>query len=308
MAVVGRRYWVNPVTAIYVMSTSMSEQPSTSARAALKAMGLSPRKALGQHFLVGKGVVAMIMKAAEIAPEETVVEVGPGLGVLTRELVQQAGRVIAVEMDAGLASALEQGLADAGNLQVVQADAREVDAAALTDGTSYKLVANLPYYAASPILRHFLESSHPPTVAVVMVQREVARNMVAQPGDMSLMSVGVQLFGRPRIVGYVRPESFFPRPKVTSAVVRIQVYPKPAVEVEDTGAFFTVVRAGFSTPRKQLRNSLANGLAVLPEHARALLEAAGIDPRARAETLRLEQWGALYREVEKTGVEDKRVR
>lgn len=285
----------------------MSEQPPTSARAALKAMGLSPRKALGQHFLVSKGVVAMIMKAAEIAPEETVVEVGPGLGILTRELVQQAERVIAVEMDVGLASALEEGLADAGNLQVVQADARDVDVAALTDGTSYKLVANLPYYVASPILRHFLESSHPPTVAVVMVQREVARNMVAQPGDMSLMSVGVQLFGKPRIVGYVRPESFYPRPKVTSAVVRIQVYPKPAVEVEDTGAFFTVVRAGFSTPRKQLRNSLANGLAVLPEQARSLLESAGIDPRARAETLRLEQWGALYREVDRADVGGKEI-
>ncbi len=286
----------------------MSEQPSTSARAALKAMGLSPRKALGQHFLVGEGVVAMIMKAAEISPQETVVEVGPGLGVLTRELVQRARRVIAVEMDAGLALALERGLADAGNLQVVKADAREIDSEALTGGTSYKLVANLPYYAASPILRHFLESSHPPTLAVVMVQREVARNMVAQPGDMSLMSVGVQLFGRPRIVGYVRPTAFYPRPKVTSAVVRIEVYPKPALEVEDTGAFFTVVRAGFSTPRKQLRNSLANGLAVPPEQARTLLEAAGIDPRARAETLGLEQWEALYREVEKADVEDKRDR
>lgn len=298
MAIVGRRYCLNPVTAIYVMNTSMSEQPSISARSALKAMGLSPRKALGQHFLVSKGVVAMILKAAEISPGETIVEVGPGLGVLTRELLHCAGQVIAVEMDAELALGLEQGLADAGNLQVVQADAREVDAAALTKGTSYKLVANLPYYAASPILRRFLESSHPPTLAVVMVQREVARNMVAQPGDMSLMSVGVQLFGRPRIVGYVPPEFFYPRPKVTSAVVHIQVYPKPALEVEDIGAFFTVVRAGFSTPRKQLRNSLANGLAVLPEQALSLLKAAGIDSRARAETLTLEEWEALYHVVE----------
>ena len=269
-------------------------------------MGLSPRKALGQHFLVGEGVVAKIMKTADIAPEETVVEVGPGLGVLTRKLVLQAKRVIAVEMDAGLASALEQGLGAAGNLQVVHADAREVDATALTDGASYKLVANLPYYAASPILRHFLESSHPPTMAVVMVQREVARNMTAQPGDMSLMSVGVQLLGRPRIVGYVPPTAFYPRPKVTSAVVRIEVYPKPAVDIaiEETGAFFTVVRAGFSTPRKQLRNSLANGLVIPQEQARSLLEAAGIDPKARAETLELEQWGALYREVERAGIRD----
>jgi len=274
---------------------SYSYNPSV--KAILDRLGVSPRKALGQHFLVGRGVVATIMKAAEIEPLDTVVEVGPGLGVVTGELLQRSKHVIAVEMDQELALALEREL-DAADLKVVCADAREVDVPDLTGGVPYKLVANLPYYAASPILRRFLESSHPPVRAVVMVQREVARNMVAQPGAMSLMSIGVQLYGWPRIVGYVPPSAFYPQPKVTSAVVRIDVYPQPALELADRQEFFRVVRAGFSAPRKQLRNALSQGLGISPKDATALLETVGIDPRRRAESLRLEEWGALYRETQ----------
>ena len=260
-------------------------------------MGLSPRKTLGQHFLVGQGVVALITKAAEIQPDEAVVEVGPGLGIVTGELLRQAKQVTAVELDRELASALEKELGSA-KLKVVCADAREVDVPDLTGGAPYKLVANLPYYAASPILRRFLKSSHPPVRAVVMVQREVARNMVAQPGAMSLMSVGVQLYGQPRIVGYVPPSAFYPQPKVTSAVVRIDVYQQPALELDDRERFFKVVRAGFSAPRKQLRNALAHGLAIPPVEAISLLDRAGIDPSRRPATLCLEEWGALYRQTQ----------
>ncbi|MBI4338768.1 MAG: ribosomal RNA small subunit methyltransferase A [Chloroflexi bacterium] len=260
----------------------------------LRRLGLAPQKRLGQNFLVGQGVVHMVLKAAEVGPQDTVVEVGPGLGVLTKELVASAGRVLAVETDRDLAEALRQEMTDAANLTLTCADAREVDVGALAGGSPYKLVANLPYYAASPILRHFLESDHRPTRAVIMVQREVARNMTAQPGQMSLMSVGVQFYGRPRIVGYVPPSAFYPQPKVTSAIVCIEVYPKPAVDVENRRAFFEVVRAGFSAPRKQLRNSLAAGLGVPPSEAEALLQAAGVDPRRRAESLSLEEWGPLY--------------
>lgn len=281
------------------MDSPTSSFPSV--KASLARLGLSPRKALGQHFLVGRGVVVTIMKAAEIESLDTVVEVGPGLGVVTAELVQRAKRVIAVELDRKLALALERQFGTA-NLRVVCADAREVDVPELAGGVPYKLVANLPYYAASPILRRFLESSHPPVRAVVMVQREVARNMVAQPGDMSLMSVGVQVYGRPRIAGYVPPSAFYPQPKVTSAIVCIDVYPQPAVELNDREGFFRVVRAGFSAPRKQLRNALAQGLGIPHEDAVGLLEMAGIDPRRRAESLRLEEWGALYRSVKETCV------
>ena len=259
----------------------------------LDGLGLSPRKRLGQHFLVGSGVVNMIVRAADIKPDETIVEVGPGLGILTRELVEKAGRVVAVEMDKEMAEVLEQEV-NSANLEVVSADARQVDVKEITNAMPYKLVANLPYYAASPILRHFTESEWPPVLAVVMVQREVAKQMVAQPGEMSLVSVGVQVYGKPTIVGYVPSSAFYPKPRVTSAVVRIEVDAAPSLNIENKEAFFKVVRAGFSAPRKQLRNSLSQGLEAPPEKALRHLNAAGIDPQARAETLSLEQWTALY--------------
>ncbi len=266
---------------------------TASPKAMLDGLGLSARKRLGQHFLVGQGVVNMIVRAADIKPTETIVEVGPGLGILTRELVEKAGRVVAVEMDGEMAEALEREVA-AANLRVVCADARQVDVKEITNGMPYKLVANLPYYAASPILRRFLESEWPPVLAVVMVQREVAKQMAARPGEMSLVSVGVQVYGKPDIVGYVPSSAFYPKPRVTSAVVRIRLDAAPSLDIADREAFFKVVRAGFSAPRKQLRNSLAQGLESSPEQALKHLNAAGIDPRARAETLSLEQWAALY--------------
>lgn len=280
------------------MDSPTSSFPSV--KATLARLGLSPRKGLGQHFLVSTGAVAAILRAAEIGPDDMVVEVGPGLGVMTSELVQRAKRVIAVELDQELAVAVERELGTA-KLKMVCADAREVDITELSGGEPYKLVANLPYYAASPILRRFLESQHPPTRAVIMVQREVARNMAAQPGDMSLMSVGIQLYGRPRIVKNVPPASFYPPPNVTSAIVRIDVYPRPALALDDTESFFKVVRAGFSAPRKQLRNTLAQGLVIRAEEALALLEMAGVDPSRRPATLSLEEWGALYRSVQERG-------
>ncbi|MBI4199990.1 MAG: 16S rRNA (adenine(1518)-N(6)/adenine(1519)-N(6))-dimethyltransferase RsmA [Chloroflexi bacterium] len=268
---------------------------SLSVKGALERLGLSARKALGQHFLVSVSVLWRILQAAELGQDDTVVEVGPGLGVLTRDLLARAQRVVAVELDAELASALQQALAGQGNLRVVCADARTVEVAALVDGAPYKLVANMPYYAASPILRHFLEGPHPPTRAVVMVQREVAQSMAARPGEMSVLSVAVQLYGSPRIVASVPRSAFYPQPKVTSAIVRIDVYPKPALDLEDREAFFRVVRAGFSAPRKQLRNSLAQGLGLSPQVTEPLLARAGIDSRRRPETLTLEEWERLFR-------------
>jgi len=247
---------------------------------------------------VSGGIVTAILKANDLSVDDLVVEVGPGLGVVTRQLVPLVRRVIAVEMDRDLAHALETEFEGTDGLEVMCADARELDVTKLVSGAKYKLVANLPYYAALPILRRFLESDCPPVSAVVMVQREVARNMVAGPGHMSLVSVGVQLYGRPRIVRYVLPTAFYPRPRVTSAVVKIDVYPESALELDDRASFFRVVRAGFSAPRKQLRNSLAQGLQIQGEAATGLLVAAGIDPTSRAETLGMEQWGALYRQVE----------
>jgi len=253
------------------------------------------RKALGQHFLIDDSILNRIAAAAELTPEDVVVEVGPGLGSLTRRLVQQAGRVVAVEVDVALATSLPVRLGSPSNLTVVVADARTVDIAPLVgQETPYKVVANLPYYAANPIIRRFLESEPRSLLMVVMVQREVAQSMVASPGDMGILSVAVQYYAVPSLVCNVPPRAFRPPPKVTSSVVKLRLRENPAVAVGDPDAFFTLVRAGFSAPRKQLRNSLSHGLEVSGEEAGQLLASAGVDGNRRAETLSLEEWARTY--------------
>ena len=236
-----------------------------------------------------------ILSAAEVSSEDHVVEIGPGRGILTRALAASAGRVVALEMDEVLAARLALEFDGTDSVEVLTGDARKIELDRLAPGVApYKLVANLPYYAALPIVRRFLEAPHKPRIMVLMVQREVAKSMAAAPGDMSLLSVAVQVYGRPRIVSYVPPRAFRPTPKVTSAIVRIDVLERPAVAVECESGFFTLVRAGFSAPRKQLRNSLAHGLSTSSEKADAWLGAATIDPRRRAETLSLDEWLGLY--------------
>ena len=257
---------------------------------------ISPRKALGQHFLADGSILQRILSAAELGPQDTVVEVGPGVGALTRQLVWRAKSVIAIEMDPHLATSLGERLDNPPNLRVINADAREVDLTQVVDGEGdYKMVANLPYYAANPILRRFLEADQQrPSLMVVMVQKEVAMSMVGDGGRMSLLAVGIQLYGIPRIICCVPPTAFYPPPKVTSAVVRIDIRAHPAVEVENVEEFFDIVRAGFSAPRKQLCNSLSLGLDISTEQTGHLLGLAGLDPKRRAENLNLEEWEKLY--------------
>ena len=255
------------------------------------------KKSLGQHFLVDRGAISSIISAADLSEDDLVVEIGPGRGALTRPLIERAGRVVAVEVDAVLAARLREKYADRPGFSVIVEDAREVDIDGLApDGAPYKVVANLPYYAASPIVRRFLEADGKPRLLVVTVQREVAQEMVAKPGQMGLLSVAVQLYGTPRIVATVPPRAFRPPPKVTSAVVRIDVRPEPAVAFDSPDGFFRVVKAGFSARRKQLHNSIGRGLELEPETAKALLADAGIDPTRRAQTLSLDEWAALYEE------------
>ena len=264
-----------------------------------------PRKSLGQHFLADSRVVARIAEAADLGPDDTVIEIGPGRGVLTRRLVQQAGSVIAVELDRQLCEELPARLDFPDNLQCVMADAREVDLPRLAaqqrgaeEGT-YKVVGNLPYYAANPIIRRTLESVPPPSLALFMVQREVAESMTASPGGMGLLSVATQLYADARVVCSVPPSAFRPPPKVRSAVVRLDVRPEPAVPVTDRDEFFAVVRAGFSAPRKQLHNSLGHGLALDAKSVSAILGTAAIDGTRRPATLSLEEWAAVCRAVRK---------
>jgi len=273
----------------------ISESSIVEAKSQLHRLGARARKGLGQHFLVDKTVLGKIVSAAELGPRDTVVEVGPGLGILTAELLHKAGRVIAVEVDSRLAAALQKNLSAFLKLAVVNADILEINPADLTSRQtkSYKVVANLPYYIAAPILRHFLEASLKPSLMVVMVQKEVAQSIVAQPGEMSILGISVQLYGKPTIVDYVPAHCFYPQPKVDSAIVRIEVYPEPAVPVKDIAGFFEIVKAGFSTPRKQIRNSLALGLQIAPADAVELLGKAKIAPQRRPETLSLEEWAKL---------------
>jgi len=269
----------------------------------LSRLNVKAVKGLGQHFLTDRSVLETIVAAAEISPSDTVIEVGPGLGVLTAELVKRAGMTIAVEVDPKLTSALKSNYAATDNLSVVNADVLDLDPVDLigahTSGLEYsqryKVIANLPYYVAARILRHFLEASLKPALMVVMVQKEVGQHIVAGPGAMNLMGVSVQLYGKPMIVDYVPARSFYPQPKVDSAIVRIEVYPGPAVDIKDIPGFFSVVKAGFSTKRKQLRNSLSIGLGIGVDEVVAILEKAGVEPQRRPQTLSLDEWADVYR-------------
>lgn len=266
----------------------------------LGSMGIRARKGLGQHFLIDRDILKYIIDAAELISTDNVVEVGPGLGILTEELVRNAGRVIAIELDSKLAAALER----ISGVTVINQDVMQVNPSRLfgPGETSYKVVANLPYYITSPILRHFLEAELKPELMVIMVQREVAENMVAGAGKMSILSVSVQLYGKPVIIQNVPADAFYPRPKVESAVVRIDVYNQPAVDMEDITLFFTIVKAGFGARRKQLHNALAGRLGLSSQVAVELLDKAGIDHMRRAQTLTLQEWSALTRIIGEQGV------
>ena len=226
------------------------------------------------------------------------IEIGPGLGGLTAELATRAGRVIAIELDDALAEYLKRRFIDT-NVVIVHDDALAVQPADLLAraGVSapYAVVGNLPYYVAQPLLRHALEAQPAPQRLVVMVQAEVAERIVAKPGEMSLLSVSVQLYGEPRLLFFVPSSAFYPAPKVRSAVVRIDVAPRLRAAVDDIEAFFRVAQAGFSTRRKQLRNALAHGLRIDTARAAELLDTSGIDPTLRAQALPLDAWAALAR-------------
>jgi 16S rRNA (adenine1518-N6/adenine1519-N6)-dimethyltransferase len=220
-----------------------------------------------------------------------VVEVGPGTGVLTDALVETAQSVLAVELDKALADRLSKRFRDDSRVAVLSENALDLDPCRLFDGR-YKLVANIPYYITGPLIRHFLETACQPELAVLMVQQEVAERMAASPGKLSLFGISVQYYADVTIVTNVPASAFYPRPKVDSAIVRLD--PCRPFSADST-VFFDVVRAGFATRRKQLRNSLSAGLKIEKSESETLLREAGIDPARRAETLAVETWEKLVR-------------
>ncbi len=277
-------------------------------RAALAALGLRPTRGMGQNFLIDAAPLAAIVGAAELGPADLAVEVGPGLGVLTWELVRHAGQVACVELDKRLAARLRDEFArDA--LTIIQADILKTSpeqiltAAGAPPGRPYKLVANLPYAITQPVLRHFLEAAQPPELSVVLVQWEVALRIAAAPGDLSMLAHAVQFYAEPEIVARVPARSFLPAPAVDSAVLRMRRRAAPPVQVDSVDGLFRVIKAAFLQTRKQLGNGLPNGMAALGnplprEAVVAALQAAGVDPQRRAETVTLAEWAALYRALQ----------
>jgi 16S rRNA (adenine1518-N6/adenine1519-N6)-dimethyltransferase len=263
----------------------------------LYAHKMRPNKSFGQNFLIDRSVLAKIVEAAEISQEDQILELGAGTGVLTRELAKSARRVVAVELERDMLALLEKTTANLGNVELVARNFLFLDATEVFAQAPYKLVANLPYYITAPTFRHFLESANSPRLMVVMVQQEVAQRITAKPGELSLLGVSVQFYGKPRIMAQVPAQAFYPAPKVDSAILRIDVDEHKILTQSERDSFFRVVQAGFSERRKQLHNSLAHGLHRKNEDVRTWLAAASIDASRRAETLSIEEWLCLWRIV-----------
>jgi 16S rRNA (adenine1518-N6/adenine1519-N6)-dimethyltransferase len=261
----------------------------------LQHAGLKATKSLGQHFLADIRYLTAIISAAEVTADDTIIEIGPGLGVLTAELAKKAGKVVAIEVDGKLVLFLRKRLSLYSNIELVHADILKTGLSQLLCGqNSYKVVANLPYYITSPILHYFIKAISRPSLMVVMIQKEVAEAITGNARKMTAFGIGLHVYSKPSIVTYVPAQSFYPPPKVDSAIVRFDFLPAPAVSVTDVDGFLKFVRYGFASPRKQLRNSLAQGLNVKPVWVDSLLDRAGIESRRRPETLDLYEWERLY--------------
>jgi 16S rRNA (adenine1518-N6/adenine1519-N6)-dimethyltransferase len=262
-------------------------------RTALKLAGIRPNKGLGQHFLVDRPSLEAIMDAAAVTKADTVLEIGPGLGVMTRPLTVLAGRVVAVETDRVLAEILTRDAP--ANLQVVEEDILTFDVSSLPAG--YKAIANIPYYLTSKIFRLLIESPTPPSVMSVLIQKEVAERIVAKPGQLSILALSVQYYGHPEIVRIVERHKFWPAPAVDSAVLRVTLT-GPAFPADPT-KLFRLIKAGYGEKRKQLKNALAGSLNLSSGFAIQLIADAKLVPTARAQELDLKAWQRLYKLAEK---------
>lgn len=272
-----------------------SHLPPLDVRAALRRFGLRPDKRLGQNFLEDPSALEMIASAAAAGPADTILEIGPGLGSLTRLLAASAARVVAVEIDSRLLPALKAVVEPHKNVQVVHGDILKIMPADLIREAGYIVAANIPYYITSAIIRHLLEGEPRPRRIVLTIQKEVAERICAAPGDLSQLALSVQVYGKPRIASAIPAAAFYPAPEVDSAVLVIEIHPQPLIPSTLLSAFFHLMKAGFAQKRKTLRNSLAAGLHIHTAESEKLLRAAGIDPMRRAETMDFPEWERLSR-------------
>ncbi|NTW62151.1 ribosomal RNA small subunit methyltransferase A [Candidatus Saccharibacteria bacterium] len=257
-------------------------------------MTLQNNKSLGQHWLKDRSVLAHIADCADLQPTDTVLEIGPGLGTLTSELLRRVGQVIAVEFDADLARKLPAQF-PGKNLTVVSGDILKFDLTNLPTG--YKVVANIPYYITNKIVKLFTTSANKPKTMVLLVQKEVAERLAAGPGQMSILSISAQVFADVKLGDIVPAGLFTPPPKVDSRVVILNFYDSPIFGDLNEGDFFRVVKAGFSSKRKKLRTSLAGGLALPKSDIESILIASEINPDDRAEALEIADWVRLTRTI-----------
>jgi len=271
----------------------------------LRRFNFTPKKSLGQNFLFDPTILDRIVAAGEVTANDVVLEIGPGAGSLTRCLAESAKEVIAVELDDRLIPILQYTLADYPNVKIVHGDILGLKISEFFKNSEisdsevqgvYKVVANIPYYLTSAIIRHLLESKTKPSLIVLTVQREVAERLCAKPPEMSVLAVSVQVYGEPRIVGKIPASAFYPKPDVDSAIVRIDLFKElPFTNYDDSEKFFPMVKAGFSQKRKKLKNALASGLKIKMEEVEEMLSNAGIDSNRRAETLLVEEWKKIKR-------------
>ncbi|MGB4595439.1 MAG: 16S rRNA (adenine(1518)-N(6)/adenine(1519)-N(6))-dimethyltransferase RsmA [Anaerolineaceae bacterium] len=267
-------------------------------QALLKKYQIRPKKSLGQNFLADPNGLLKVIDAAEISAEDSVLEIGAGLGSLTILLAQKAKIVTAVELDNSLIAPLKEGLEGFDNVKLVEGDVLKLSPETLMDQPGYLVVANIPYYITSAIIRHLLSATSKPTRMIMTIQKEVAERILARDGKHSLLSLSVHVFGKPELVSIIPSGCFYPSPDVDSAVIRIRLYAEPLIRLDAMEDFFKLAHAGFSQKRKTLRNSLSAGLQISTQSGEALLENAGISPQRRAETLTIEEWRRLTEEFE----------
>ena len=271
----------------------------------LAALDIKPKKSLGQNFLINEGIYKKIVAALEIKKNDTIVEVGPGLGTLTGYLAESGAEIVTVEKDRLLAAHLKNKFKDSKNVTITEGDVLKFNPIIYNlKPKTYKIVGNIPYYLTSRLLRTILEKWPSPGLVVLMIQKEVAQRIVAKPPEMSLLAVSVQYYARPEIISYISAGSFYPSPKVDSAIIRLASRTQGIGDrIIDRGAkyktlpptlnptpFFRVVRAGFRGKRKQLINNLTAGLGIEKEKIKEKLLSAGVDYHRRAETLSIKEW------------------
>lgn len=283
----------------------------------IKENGIWAKKGLSQNFLIDKNALDKIVESAQIKKDDLIVEIGPGLGTLTQELIKKAGKVIAIEKDEKLAKLLLRQLSNSAtkqlsnNYKLVNSDILNVNLNELLGAKKYKVVANIPYAITSKIIQLFLTAEKKPDLIVMLVQKEVAERICAKPGDMSVLAISVQLYGQPEIVDIVTKESFFPSPKVDSAILRIviasetkQSFPLDrhatlAMTKEEEKEFFRCVNIGFSSKRKKLINNLSAGYHLDRKIVSDIMKKSEINEGARAQELKIEDWKALSFEINK---------